>query len=301
MSRTYPGKRSFFKYLAPETALSVLRSRTIRYSSPLTFNDPFDVQSGLHFDFDIDALQGKILDRLEKLAAATEAPSVDKHNPWGTVVRRVHQLYPTHGFPRDRWEKKTGFVFDWLVRLIKTEQEKYQKHWWKNLLPGLRIFCISEVRDNLLMWAHYAKDHTGAVFEFLSLPDKDNELSVAEPVVYVDQPPPLLTEDELLDHILSGRELDKDDVGKGYVYTKSKHWQYEREWRVWYPLVPAPGILYEDYPIWPPEFAAVYIGCRANSAFVSEVVSLTRGGFPATRIYQARKSETAFTLEYTEI
>lgn len=300
VSSTYPGKRSFFKYLAPETALSVLKSRTVRYSSPLTFNDPFDVQSGLHFDFDIDVLQEKTLDRLEKLAAAPEEPSVDKDDPWGTVVLRARELYPTHGFPRDRWEQMTVPVFAWLVRLIKTEQEKYQEHWWKNLLPGIRVFCVSEERDSLLMWAHYARDHTGAVFEFLSLPDADNALSVAEPVIYVEQPPPLLTEVELIDDVLSGRKFNKDDLGKGYVYMKSKHWQYEREWRVWY-HAPAPGILYEDFPIWPPELASVYIGCRADRAFAGEVVSLTRNAFPGTRIYQARKSETAYTLEYTEI
>jgi hypothetical protein len=259
------------------------------------------VQSGLHFDFDIDALQGKILDRLEKLAAATEAPSVDKDNSWGSVILRVRELYPTHGFPRNRWEKKTGFVFDWLVDLIKTTREKYQEHWWKDLLPRMRVFCVSEERDNLLMWAHYTRDHTGVVFEFLSLPDKDNALSVAEPVIYVDQPPAFFAEDELLDYILSAQRTDKEEQWKRYVYIKSKHWQYEREWRVWYPFAPAPGILYEDFPIWPPELVAVYIGCRAEPAFASEVVSLTRSAFPDTRIYRARKSETAYALEYTEI
>lgn len=59
-----PGRRSFFKYAPPETAIAVLKTKTIRYSSPLRFNDPFDVQSGLHFDFDLGTFQEKVLDRI---------------------------------------------------------------------------------------------------------------------------------------------------------------------------------------------------------------------------------------------
>jgi len=273
----------------------------VRYSSPLTFNDPFDLQSGLHFDFDIDALHVKILDKLEELAAASEEPLVDKNNHWGKVVIAVREKYPTHGFPRERWMQITAPVFAELVREIKSTQQGYQEYWWKTLLPGIRVFCVSEERDNLLMWAHYAKDHTGAVFEFLSLPDEDNPLSVAKPVVYVDQPPPFFTEIEWLDSILSMRKLDRDKLYKRYAYIKSRHWQYEREWRVWYPLIPAPDTLHEDLSIRPSEFSAIYIGCRAEPVFVDEVVSLACSLFPHVRIYRARKSETVYALEYTEI
>ena len=46
----------FFKYAKADAALSILRTATIRYSSPLIFNDPFDNLSGLHFDFDLAEL-----------------------------------------------------------------------------------------------------------------------------------------------------------------------------------------------------------------------------------------------------
>ncbi len=96
--------------------------------------------------------------------------------------------------------------------------------------------CVSEERSNLLMWAHYAKDHTGAVFEFLSLPDEGNPLLVAEPVMYVDHPIPFFTESEWLDHIFSVRRLNESELYKRYVYTKSSDWRYEREWRC-YPFI----------------------------------------------------------------
>lgn len=302
MSDVYPGKRSFFKYVAPETALSVLMSRSVRYSSPLTFNDPFDTQSGLHFDFDLDTLHQKILDKMEEFATAPETPPIDANDPWGQTTLFLREKYPTHGFPRDGLRQVMAPVMAWLVQVIRTTQKGYQQFWWETLMSGLRVFCVSEERDSLLMWAHYAKDHTGAVFEFLSLPDEDNPLSVARPVTYVDQPPPFFTEAEWLDEALSIKKFDPSDLYTRYVHVKSKHWQYEREWRVWYPIIPAPpGILYVDNPLRQSEFAAVYIGCRAESSFVSDVVSLTRSAFPSTRIYRAQKCETAYSLEYMEI
>lgn len=301
MTNALPGKRAFFKYAAPDTALAVLRNKAVRYSSPLKFNDPFDVQSGLHFNFNIDTLHSKVLDRIEQLATSNETPCVDREDPWGKIVLLVREKYPTHGFPRHHLETMTAPLFAQLVSDIRGTQQKYQECWWTTLLPGIRVFCVSEERDNLLMWSHYAKDHTGVVFEFLSLPDEDNPLSVAQPVIYADQPATFFTEDEWVDEILAIRRLSERELYKRYAYVKSRHWQYEREWRVWYPLASTPEALYSDCPIRPSEFASIYIGCRADPLFADKVVSLARAAFPNTKLYRAHKSSTTYALEYTEV
>jgi hypothetical protein len=97
------GKRPFYKYASPETALAILKSGKVRYSSPRTFNDPFDIQSGLHFDFDISTLHGKVIDRIEELAASSSTPIVNPEDAWGKLVLEARKHYPTHGFPRERW------------------------------------------------------------------------------------------------------------------------------------------------------------------------------------------------------
>jgi hypothetical protein len=81
MPPTTPGERSFFKYAAPDTVLAILNSQMVRYSSPGSFNDPFDVQSGLHFDFDLTTLHGKVLDRLLEFATQATEPQVDAADP----------------------------------------------------------------------------------------------------------------------------------------------------------------------------------------------------------------------------
>lgn len=301
MNSQTPKKRSFYKYVAPDTARAILKNQTFRYSSPLTFNDPFDVQAGIHLEFDLDALPGKILDRIEEMAAAPEEPSVDTASPWGQIVLAARERYRIDGFPRSRWESVTKKAFASLVDLIRDTQQQYQHHWWKDVLPGLRVFCVSEDKDNLLMWAHYAKDHTGLVFELLSLPEEDNALSVASPVEYVEKPMSFLSEEEWIESILSVREFSLNGFYKRYVLTKSNHWKYEHEWRVWYPLASAPNSLFEDSKIRPSELAAIYLGCKADLTFSSEIIKRIQSSFPDTKIYRMRKSKSNYALEFDEI
>ena len=295
-----PVHRSFFKYAAPDTALEVLRSKSVRYSSPLRFNDPFDVQSGLHFDFNIDDLHGNLIDKLAELSAAAIEPNIDREDPWGKIVMLCREYFPTHGFPKDRWRETTASVFAQLIDEIRDIQAKYQKH-WEYMLPGMRVFCVSEERDNLLMWAHYAKDHTGVVFEFLSLPELENPLSVARKVEYVSSPPPFFSESEWLENILSLSRFDIETLNRRYVYYKSYHWRYEKEWRVWYPLTPTPMNDYTDNPINEAEFPAMYVGCKASDAFFEHAVTLARQSSPHLRIYRARRRQYDYGLEYIEV
>ena len=296
--RTLP-RRPFFKYASPATTLAILRSRSVRYSSPTTFNDPFDFQSGLHFDFSINSLFEALLDRLGEYAAASEPPRVDTNEPWGRLILKARQYFPTHGFPREKWEAFGSEPFRSIVNAIKDTQQKYQDHWRNTLLPGIRVFSVSEERDNLLMWAHYGKDHTGAVLEFWSLPDEDNLLSVARPVQYVTDPPAFFSQDEFVDDILSVKTLDLSDLARRYAFAKSEHWRYEHEWRVWYPL--SESGLYDDIPISDNEFSAIYLGCQARSDFKAEALSVLRRSYPNVQVYQGAKTEGAYALDFTAV
>jgi hypothetical protein len=299
MASLEPGIRPFYKYVSPDTACTILQNKTVRYSSPLTFNDPFDVQAGLHFDFNLNSLQAKIIEGLEKLASQATEPEVDSNDVWGQIVLKVRELYPRHGFPKEKWLHTFKPVFDQIAEIFEETRSKYQAHWQNNLLPGARVFCVTEDRDNLLMWAHYAKEHTGAVFEFWSLPDEDNPLSVARQVQYRSEPPPFFSEAEFIDNLLSVRKLDFDSLYRQYAYFKSSHWAYEREWRVWYPL--SKSELHDLMPVRPSEFRALYLGCRTSDKDRDRIKNLAENSFPDVKIYQAHKQDHTYELSYSEV
>ena len=290
--------RPFYKYATPEAAIAMLTHGTTRYSTPLVFNDPFDIQGGLHFDFDLLELHGAVVDRIGKLASAKQQPSVDASDPWGQLVLEARRYFPTHGFNRERWIELTKPAFDTLLPEIRDTQVQYQKHWSEVQLPGMRVFCVSEDRDNLLMWAHYAKDHRGAVLELWSLPDEDNLLSAAVPVRYVDRPIPFYTKEEWVEHMVSIKKLDFRTLYRQYACTKSTHWAYEREWRVWYQL--SKTDTYDYSPMKRSELKALYLGCQSEPALRATIKSLLREKFPEARLYIARKSETQYSLEYAD-
>jgi len=265
----------------------------------MSFNDPFDVQSGLHFNFETTDLPQKIIARLSQIAAEPMEPLVDPDDVWGQLVLRVRQLYLVHGFPIERWKQHAAVSLSEVVNIIQKTQTEYREHWRTNELPKMRVFCVSEEKNNLLMWAHYAKDHTGVAFEFWSLPDEDNPLSVAEPVQYCATPPSFFSEAEFIDDLLSIQKLDFKSLYRRYASYKSCDWAYEREWRVWYPL--SESIDYDVMPIRESEFRAIYLGCKMKASERTKILTLARESFPNVRIFQAVKKEQAYELDFTEL
>jgi hypothetical protein len=294
------GRERFFKYTSASTALKILEAGTVRYSSPLLFNDPFDVQTGLHFDFDIGSLPDKLFRRIEGLVTSPTRPNVSGRDPWGQIILDLWDRRLTRGFPRELlWETCAPSLGE-MKEAIATLQMQYQQM-WHDFLPRLRVFSITEERDNLLMWSHYAQWHTGAVFEFLVLPDEDNPLCVAQPVMYRSHPPSFFTEGQWIDDTLALDQLDPDTLYFAYAYVKSDVWSYEKEWRVWDLLPAKQDTLFSDYPFRPKEVGAVYLGCRMNPDHKKALLTALSQKYPTARVFEARKPADRFQLDFDAI
>ena len=86
---------------------------------------------------------------------------------------------------------------------------------------------MSEFKDNILMWSHYADKHRGFCIEFTR--DSDNYLGDIYrtiPINYVNE----YTKMKLID---STGEV-YESVFYKYFFTKAKDWEYEGEWRCFY-------------------------------------------------------------------
>ena len=297
----YPGRRPFYKYASPASALALLRHKTFRYSSPLEFNDPFDQQVGLHFDFDLAAFPDRLIDRYEFLAKNPQVQLNDAQDSVGKLIALIREKYPTHGFPRAMFDSIIKPTLSEAVAQMHRTREMFEAQ-WLNSLRATRTFCVAEDKDNLLMWSHYAKDHKGVVLELWSLPEEDNALSVARKVNYAKEPPSFFTQDEFLDDFCGIKRLDHKELTRRIIHTKSDHWSYENEWRVYYPLSDKPG-LFEDINIRPSEFTAIYFGCRSDSdqQFMIAAEALLAENFPAVRKYKASKRVGAYSLGFREI
>jgi hypothetical protein len=300
MTEKYPrhDRTSFFKYTTASTALKILESAKVRYSSPLLFNDPFEIQSGLHFDFDINSLPERLIDRIEALVTACEDPKFLDFNDFSRSIVYMRAQRSQFGFPKEKLAELVTPLLRTLSLSVKEAQQGYQNHWWTVFLPRLRVFSVTETNDNLLMWSHYARDHTGVVFEFRVMPDVVNPLCVAGPVRYVRSPPSFFSQQELIDSTLGIEKLNSTKLYYEYAYAKSDVWAYEREWRVWdlSPTVDEPH--HTDYELNQNEIAAIYLGCKIKPEDRDVIEQFRSESHPTAQLYQARKSTTDFSIDF---
>lgn len=82
-----------------------------------------------------------------------------------------------------------------------------------------RVLSLSATAISMPMWAHYAGNYNGVCFEF----NRDGIFRQAQKVEYIERP---------FDEV---NESDIDDftkVVKNNLFYKSKHWEYEQEYRI---------------------------------------------------------------------
>jgi hypothetical protein len=121
-----------YKYFRPER-VDVLKGLRIRFASPATFNDPFEVCPR----FDTFAEQ-----------EADKAPAI---------------LHSVFGIPPSQSAK---FIDDYKKNKLKERTKINSQELQKKYGETLRILCFSETVNSPLMWGHYCDSHSGFALQF---------------------------------------------------------------------------------------------------------------------------------------
>jgi Protein of unknown function (DUF2971) len=140
------------------------------------------------------------------------------------------------------------------------------------------ILCLSECNDSLLMWSHYADVHRGVCIEYSTSKDRLFGCSV-DRVSYASVYPKMSL-------------ADTPDLGwvRKYLSTKSDHWEYEKEWRIFYHSI---GVNFAP----PEELSAVILGCMMSSQDRDAVCEWVASRSMPTRLYEARRDDGAFRIQ----
>ena len=146
------------------------------------------------------------------------------------------------------------------------------------IIGRVGVACLSEVPDDLLMWAHYADSHRGVCFQF----DSGSEfLRDAMQVTYQRSRP-------LIDPTM---DTPNEMLERGLL-TKSEHWKYEREWRL---------IAYRSGPgsyVFPHStLTGVILGAQISKDDAAMVAEWGKKRQPALAILQASLSRSQFGIE----
>ena len=72
-----------------ETAFKILQTRTLKYSSPAIFNDPFDTQTRMDFGFEVSELIEAVSEEQYKMIHGPEEPIGDESNELFRDIKKV--------------------------------------------------------------------------------------------------------------------------------------------------------------------------------------------------------------------
>ena len=194
---------TLYKYLpCDENSIKPISEGTLKYSSCIDFNDPFDCSPKLHTD-NHTLFKEQIKGQLKKLEKKQKLP------PSSRFIERNKQTYKTKN---------------------KLSEPEY---FHRNVAANFGVLSLSKIPDNILMWSHYAQQHKGYILK-LSSPlgpatGKFNDLNksgfnlISLPVTYSEDRPKIKYPFD---------EETLADTFKKAVTIKANDWSYEQEVRV---------------------------------------------------------------------
>jgi hypothetical protein len=299
MQRTHD-KNHFYKLVTRDIAKIIIEHRTIRWRTPLQFNDPFDTQTRLTAEVDPETFAERFVQRLGELALGPDVPSFyDQHNKLHqSVVRTLDKLHPEErGKALEHLRASALQAGKKLSGLLEQLSEQLAQQ-----LQHGRVFCLTESINNVVMWSHYAEEHRGVGFKLRVLDDIDHPFRIARPVIYSDSYVCVGDSEQMADHFTRAAPIDLAELSWKIVYLKHSDWRYEKEWRCYRPMLSEPvGTGYEDHVQDPRLFEAIYFGCNMGKRDREELMELSARFLPNAEIFIARKSAASFDLVFDRI
>jgi hypothetical protein len=159
---------------------------------------------------------------------------------------------------------------------------------WKEMVPTLRILCLSEVNDSAAMWAYYTENHQGVVLEFHAIDELDSSSLLAQPVIYTDNRPALPGKGVWARALVAHKDIPWTEYFREYHYVKTMEWRHEREWRVVTYAKPGADALFSEEGFHPQELSAAYLGASISPANEAAIVARLAGDLAHVAVFHAR-------------
>lgn len=236
-------------------ALANLKSESIYFNSPLNFNDPFDCNMAL-----------KVTEPY-----VDEIPTIKKF--------LLEETKSNNGV--SEIEKLSDNEIAAMGMVLAEKYMQDRKTWAFN---SWGICCFSETNDNLLMWSHYSSSGQGFCLEFDCSSDPFNKI---QPVKYVDKPPELNFEKLF--------QVDQLYLLNALFCTKSVHWSYEKEWRIFY----QEANNLKSYHT--ASLTGIYFGPEIEDNFAEIICLILQGQHPNIKFYKGTRSKESYKVTFTEV
>jgi hypothetical protein len=259
-----------YKFRAYDTAerknrvKNTLLKGEIYFPRPPQFNDPFEARPNF----------------------VRADPDIPK---WRELVRKF-ALTKLKGSPTKRFEQARIIAEAADPDLVQLRTD--QRSMFEN---EAAIFSMSAVRDDPLLWAHYAADHTGLCIQ---IDHTRPPFSIAMAVKYSETYPA----------IEFPRGHDDAETLERCLFTKARSWSYEREYRVCRVEFAPPrsrdlGMRWSGLTATAPvdRFTGITLGVRMPAAHRAELIELAKARSEPLEVWQAGIHETKYEVTFEKV
>ncbi|MBL9046993.1 MAG: DUF2971 domain-containing protein [Tabrizicola sp.] len=221
------------KFASIDSLVKILTGRSLLWSRPNKFNDPFDCQPRFRSPVLTPDLERACVEEFLKVID-DNAPSLSTTN----IAGKIHSVLSSaiKGGRVDRNEAVSAFVSG--LRETMDPSRNFEKKYFEMLVGNLndvKVLCLTRAFNNILMWSHYADNHRGALILFGTV-SADSQFRIAQPVRYTDDLP-YTYDPDIVPKLFSGQVSSTDpnlldSAMKKVVFTKASAWSYENEFRI---------------------------------------------------------------------
>lgn len=254
-----------------EYSLKNLINEQERQSYPVEFNDPFDASLKINYE---ELSKELFLKRnMKNMVKELEKHGVHITNEDTQSIFNSDD--PLYAFAKlvAKFDSKLNGKEDEFAKFLSEQTLNFTKEMFNKFRTsfqnGYLIVCFSELKDSILMWSHYAANHTGFCIEynFYELGPFNAQSRLLNPVIYTDELfdatkyilQPLIREDHNFNNLF----------GIYPAISKSTSWSYEKEWRTVSPL--GPSASEEDRFIKVPKPKALYVGAKSTEDNITKL------------------------------
>lgn len=254
--RSMSENQTLFKYFDLDTGVKSLRNQNIAFSRPDRFNDPFDCSVEL---LNIDAAETRT-------------------HMSGAFVRILGSNYSERFRLKRQLSKATDYEVEALAKKGMAVETTHRG-----------ITCFSTSFDEILMWAHYCKNHNGICIGYNTvklysfLRSRIHEIGYF-PVNYVDQ--------------ISKKNLYpvNNDAILYMLKTKSAIWKYEKEVRITGTMFSFNEYLMNFVKLDHDIISHIYIGINVNQEQTNQILKFANEINPKLSIFRMRADYASFKL-----
>lgn len=240
-------------------ALTNLKSEAIYFNSPSNFNDPFDCNMEIKVD----------------------SPYVDEIP---NIRKFLREEYEYLGKSAEEFADLEGMSEGEIAAMGMVLTGNFIKEKSSEVFNSKGACCFSQANDNLLMWSHYASSGKGFCLEFDSTKEPFNKI---QPVKYKNEPP-------VLDYnrVFS---VDMTYWIESLFCTKSTHWKYEKEWRIFHKDMNKVA----HYPT--ESLTGVYLGPEIEDTFAEIICLILQGQHKDIKFYKGYRSNDSYKVHFKEV